>query len=141
MNLKREIYEVHIAYVNDAGYHAADPTLNGVQYPRIVDSRNNDNDDAKTLKKAYGLLGVAESFLSGRDDQVGYCYIIRVSDGLQIEKRKFGKLADIVIPDPEPEPEPEPTPDDGGESEPEPEPTPDPDANPDEGDEPENGGE
>ena len=125
MNLKREIYEVHIAYVNDAGYHAADPTLNGVQYPRIVDSKNNDNDDAKTLKKAYGLLGAAESFLSGRDDQVGYCYIIRVSDGMQIEKRKFGKLEDIVIPDPEPEPTPEP----------------EPEPNPDEGDEPENGGE
>ena len=105
MNMKREIYEVHLAYVNDQGYHASDPAVDGKTYPRIVDSKNNDNDVEKTLKKAMGFLGAAESFLSTRDDQVSYCYIIRVSDGYQIEKRVFGKIADVVIPDPEPEPE------------------------------------
>lgn len=122
MEYKREIYEVHIAYVNDAGYHAADPAVGGKTYPIIVDSRNNDNDLEKTLKKALGYLGGAESYLSTRDDQVSYCYIIRVSDGFQIEKRVFGKIANVVVPDEEPEPEPEPTP----EPEPEDEPTPEP---------------
>lgn len=119
MEYKREIYEVHIAYVNEAGYHASDPVLNGKQYPLIVDSKNNDNDIEKTLKKAYGYLGGAESILSTRDDQIGYCYIIRVSDGMQIEKRKFGKLENVVIPDEEPEPEPTPEPEDEPEDEPE----------------------
>lgn len=108
MEYRREIYEVHIAYVNADGYHASDPAVGGQTYPRIVDSRNNNNDLEKTLKKAMGFLGNAESYLSTKDDQVSYCYIIRVSDGYQIEKRVFGKIANIVIPDPEPEPEPEP---------------------------------
>lgn len=130
MEYKREIYEVHIAYVNDAGWHASDPAVGGKTYPRIVDSRNNDNDIEKTLKKARGFLGDAESFLSTRDDQVSYGYIIRVSDGFQIEKRVFGKIANVVVPDEEPEPEPEPEPT------PEPEPEPDPDADPEPEDEP-----
>ena len=117
MNMKREIYEVHLAYVNADGYHASDPAVDGKTYPRIVDSKANDNDVEKTLKKAMGFLGAAESFLSTRDDQVGYCYIIRVSDGYQIEKRVFGKLADVEVPDPEPEPEPEPTPEPEGDEE------------------------
>ena len=101
MEFKREIYEVHLAYVNDAGYHASDPDVDNKNYPIVVDSRNNDNDIEKTLKKAMGYLGAAESFLSTRDDQISYCYIIRVSDGYQIEKRVFGKLAPIVVPEPE----------------------------------------
>lgn len=99
MNIKREIYEVHIGYVNDAGFHSVDPKLGNVQYPIVIDSRNSNNDIEKTLKKAHGYLGAAENTLSTRDDQVSYCYIIRVSDGKQIEKRVFGKIADIVVPD------------------------------------------
>lgn len=107
MNMKREIYEVHLAYVNAAGYHASDPNVGGTQYPVVIDSKTHDNDTETTLKLAMGYLGAAESYLSRQDHQIGYCYLIRVSDGYQIEKRKFGKIADIVVPDPEPEPEPE----------------------------------
>lgn len=110
-NIKREIYEVHIGYVNEAGYHVSDPELSGETYPKVVDSKNNDNNVDLAFRKAMGYLGGAERALALRtDDQVDYCYIIRASDGLQIEKRKFGKLADIIVPDPEPEPEPEPEP-------------------------------
>ena len=106
--MKREIYEVHIAYVNSDGYHASDPTVNNRTYPIVVDSKNNNNDPKLTLRKAYGFLGEAEKYLANRsDDQIDYCYIIRVSDGFQIEKRVFGELA--VLPDPEPEPEEEET--------------------------------
>ena len=103
--MKREIYEVHLAYVNADGYHASDPSIGGTQYPRVVDSKNNDNSPEKALRKAYGYLGAAESVIANRDDQVSYCYIIRVSDGYQIEKRVFGKLAELPGPEPEPEPE------------------------------------
>lgn len=99
--MTREIFEVHMAYVNAAGYHASDPS----GYPKVIDSKTAeyDNDIEKARKKAYGYLGAAESALSTQDNQVGYCYIIRVSDGKQIECRKFGRIADL--PDPEPEPE------------------------------------
>jgi hypothetical protein len=103
MEIKREIFEVHLAYVNAEGFHACDPSIGGKQYPIVVDSKNNGNNIDYTLKKAYGYLGAAESVLSTRDDQVGYCYIIRVSDGYQIEKRVFGKLEPVIVPDPEPE--------------------------------------
>lgn len=88
-----------MAYVNSAGYHASDPE----GYPKVVDSRNHNNDTEKARRVSFGYLGAAESYLSQRDNQVGYAYIIRVSDGYQIEKRVFGKLEDL--PDPEPEPE------------------------------------
>lgn len=102
--MKREIYEIHIAYVNGAGYHASDPNVNGHQYPVVVDSQSNNNDLDLALRKAKGFLGEAEKYLSSQTDhQIDYCYIIRVSDGRQIETRKFGRIADL--PDPEPEPE------------------------------------
>lgn len=108
-NYKRDIYEVHIGYVNAQGYHVSDPELNGHTYPKVIDSKNNNNDTELALRKAKGFLGEAEKNLADRmDDQIDYCYIIRASDGRQIECRHFGKLIDIEIPDPEPEPDVEP---------------------------------
>lgn len=87
--------------MNADGYHASDPAVGGQTYPIIVDSRNNNNDLELTMRKAYGFLGEAEKYLlTQTDHQVDYCYIIRVTDGRQIEKRSFGYLADL--PDPEP---------------------------------------
>lgn len=114
--MKREIFEVHLAYVNEDGYHASDPNVNNTNYPVVVDSKNYDGDIEKARRIAYGKLGAAESWLSTRDNQISYAYIIRVSDGVQIEKRMFGKLADL--PDPEQTPEetePEAEPVEGGE--------------------------
>lgn len=101
--MKREIYEVHMGYVNADGYHASDPT----GYPKIVDSKTHNNNLEETRRAAYGYLGAAESYLAPRDNQVGYAYIIRSSDGMQIEKRVFGTIADLPDPEPSPEPEPE----------------------------------
>lgn len=95
--MKREIYEVHMTVVDANGTLSIDPG----EYPKSVDSRSYDNDLTKTLNRARGLLGAAESAMSTQDTrQVQFGYIIRVSDGLQIEKRLFGKIADL--PDPEP---------------------------------------
>ena len=94
--MKREIYEIHMSVVDANGTLTIDPT----GYPKSVDSRSYDNDMERTLNRARGLLGAAESAMSTQDTrQVQYGYIIRVSDGLQIEKRVFGKIADL--PDPE----------------------------------------
>ena len=88
-------------------------TIDPSGYPKSVDSKSYGNDLEKTLSRAYGLLGACESAMSTQDTrQVQYGYIIRVSDGMQIEKRKFGTLAEL----PDPEPEPEPEEDEGGES-------------------------
>lgn len=106
--MKREIFEIHMTVVDANGTLTIDPS----GYPKSVDSRSYDNDIEKTRKRAYGLLGEIEKAMSTQDTrQTQYGYIIRVSDGTQIEKRQFGKLADL--PDPEPEPEPEET--EGGE--------------------------
>jgi len=107
--MKREIYEVHMSVVDANGTLTIDPS----GYPKSVDSRSYNNDTETALRRALGYLGAAESDMSTKDTrQIQYAYIIRVSDGLQIEKRQFGKLADL--PDPEPEPEPEPEPNQGG---------------------------
>lgn len=97
---KREIYEVHLSYVNGDGYHASDPNVNGHQYPVVVDSKSNNNDTDLAFRKAMGFLGEAEKYLSVQTDhQIDYCYVVRVSDGRQIEVRKFGKLTEIEEPE------------------------------------------
>ena len=95
--MERECYEIHMTVVDANGTLAIDPG----EYPKAVDSRSYDNDLEKTRMRAYGLLGEIEKNMSTQDTrQIQYGYIVRVSDGLQIERRKFGKLADL--PDPEP---------------------------------------
>lgn len=96
--MKREIFEVHMTVVDANGNITVDPS----GYPKTEDSKLRGNDVELALKRAMGLLGAAESAMSTQDTrQVQYAYIIRVSDGRQIDKRVFGKLAEL--PDPEPE--------------------------------------
>ena len=57
MNLKREIYEVHLAYVNADGYHASDPNVGGTQYPVVIDSKTHDNNVEETLRSIHTGLG------------------------------------------------------------------------------------
>lgn len=96
--MKREAYEIHLTVVDANGTITVDPT----GYPKTVDSRSYDNDLERTLNRAKGLLGAAESSMSTQDTrQVQYAYIVRVSDGMQIDKRVFGKIAEL--PDPETE--------------------------------------
>ena len=102
--MKREIYEIHMTVV-DANWNI---TIDPMGYPKIEDSKLRDNDVEKTRMRAYGLLGEIEKNMSTVDTrEIQYGYIIRVSDGMQIEKRLFGKLKDLPDPEPEPEPEPE----------------------------------
>ena len=110
--MKREIYEIHKTVVDANGAITIDPS----GYPKKEDSMLRDNDLEKTLKRAYGLLGEIEKEMSTQDTrQIQYGYIIRVSDGVQIAKRLFGKIADLPDPEPEPEDEPEEPEENGGE--------------------------
>lgn len=95
--MRREIYEVHAKIVDANGTYNP---LSG--YPKVYDSRSYGNDLDKTLQRARGGLYEALEAMAKVDTrQVQEAYIIRVSDGLQIELEKFGELAEL--PDPEPE--------------------------------------
>ena len=95
--MQREIYEVTAKVVDANGTFN---TLTG--YPKVYDSRNYDNDLAKTLQRARGGWHEALDAMSKIDTrQVQFATIIRVSDGVQIALEKIGALADL--PDPEPE--------------------------------------
>ena len=100
MLVKREYFEVHVTVVDANGNVTIDPS----GYPKIEDSKTRDNNIELAYQRAMGLLGKAESDMSVVDTrQIQYAYIIRGSDGKQLEVRRFGKLADLDIPDPEPE--------------------------------------
>jgi hypothetical protein len=99
MDVKREFFEVHLTVVEANGNVTLDPT----GYPKIEDSKLRDNDIYKAYDRARSLLGAAESDMGVKRDtrQIQYAYLVRGSDGKQLEVRRFGSLADIVVPDPE----------------------------------------
>ena len=93
--MQREIYEVTAKVVDANGTYN---TLTG--YPKTFDSRSYQNDLEKTLQRAKGEMFDALGAMCKIDTrQVQFAMIIRVSDGLQIEKEVIGKLAEL--PDPE----------------------------------------
>jgi hypothetical protein len=96
MIVKRDYFEVHLTVVDANGNVTIDPT----GYPKIEDSKLRNNDIDKALDRARGLLGACESDMSTHDTrQCQYGYIIRGSDGKQIEVRRFGKIADLEVPE------------------------------------------
>ena len=92
----REIFEVYAKIVDSNGAYS---TLSG--YPKSFDTNNYDGDLEKTTNRAYSEWYAALSAMGKRDDrQIQFAMIIRASDGLQIECKKYGGFP----PDPEPEP-------------------------------------
>ena len=101
--MKREIYEVYAKVVDANGAYN---TLSG--YPKSFDSHSYDDDIEKAEKRAYGEYYDCLGVMSKRDDrQQQIAMIIRASDGMQIEMKHIGNIADLPDPEPEPEPEPE----------------------------------
>ena len=99
----REIYEVY-AQIVDANGNFAD--LSG--YPKVVDSKNYDNDTERAKMRAYSYWHDALAKMGVRDDrQLQFATIIRVNDGQQIALECFGRIADLPDPPP-PEEAPEP---------------------------------
>lgn len=95
--MRREIFEVHAKIVDANGTYNS---LSG--YPKVYDSRSYGNDIDKTLQRARGGWHEALEEMSKIDTrQVQEAYIIRVSDGLQIEIEKIGKLAELPDPNAE----------------------------------------
>ena len=99
--MKREIYEVNAKVVDAAGGYN---NLSG--YPKSFDSHQNNDDLEKNRNKAYAEFDAAGSAgytaaASGRPLTV--VSLMRVSDGLQIDKKCIGAMPEL--PDPESEAE------------------------------------
>ena len=92
--MNREIYIVK-AYIVDAN-----GTFNPLTgYPMTFDSKNYNHDLEKTRQRAYGQWHQALADMSKIDTrQLQVASIIRMSDGLQIERARFGYLH--PLPDP-----------------------------------------
>jgi len=106
MIIKREIYEVSAKVVDAAGGYS---DLSG--YPQSFDSKHNNDDLDKTRNKAYAAFdaaGQAGYTAAANGRPLTIVGLVRVSDGLQIEKKCIGKMPVTEVPDPEPDPEPEP---------------------------------
>jgi hypothetical protein len=94
--MQREIFEVYAKVVDANGAYN---TLDG--YPKVIDSKHHQNSIDKAMSKAYAEWHACLASMYTRDDrQEQIAMIIRVSDGLQIEMKKIGELAQL--PDPEP---------------------------------------
>ena len=105
----REIYEVMAKAVDASGGYN---NLNG--YPKTFDSHQNEDNLEKAYNKAQAAYNDAASAgytaaNSGRPLTI--VSLIRISDGLQLNKVRIGKMPEL--PDPEPEPEPEEPSEDG----------------------------
>ena len=103
--MKREIYEVSAKVVDASGAYN---NLSG--YPQSFDSHQNNDDLDKARNKAYAAFDAAGSAgytaaASGRPLTI--VSIVRISDGLQLDKKCIGAMPEL--PDPEPQEE-------GGES-------------------------
>ena len=95
--MNREIYQVNALIVDANG------TFNPLSgYPKTFDSKGYGNDLNKTKQRAYGEYHEALGAMCKVDTrQIQIAHIIRISDGLQIERSVIGELAQL--PDPEPE--------------------------------------
>lgn len=103
--MKREIYEVSAKAVDANG---SCNNLNG--FPKLFDSHQNYDDLEKNRNKAYAAYDDAGSqgytaCANGRPLTI--VSLLRISDGMQIEKKCIGKMPELPDPEPEPETEPE----------------------------------
>ena len=96
--MQRQIYIVDAAVVDANGAYNK---VSG--YPKTFDSRNYDNDLAKTRRRAEGDAAEAYGAMCKRDDRQLQTVILMTADGGVLDRKYIGKIADL--PDPEPEPE------------------------------------
>lgn len=90
MAIKRQIFEVYAKVVDANGAYN---TLSG--YPKAFDSRNYDNDLDKTLKRAQGEFSDTWGTMCKRDDRQLQTVILMSADGLIIDRKTDGEIADI----------------------------------------------
>jgi hypothetical protein len=89
--MKREIYEVYAKVVDANGSYN---TLS--DYPKVFDSKLNNNDINQTLSKAYGEYYTTLGTLYKREDRQLQTVMLIRSDGLVLEYRSIGEIAEIA---------------------------------------------
>lgn len=104
--MQRQIYEVYAKVVDANGNYN---TLTG--YPKVFDSHHYNDDVNKTLLRATGEFASTWSGFCTREDRQLQLVILMTADGLIIDRKVIGQIADLpdpIIPEPTPEPEDEP---------------------------------
>ena len=88
--MKRQIYIVtaHIVDANGA-FHVLDG------YPKTFDSKNYDNDIDKTQRRSEGEFAEAWGAMCKRDDRQMQTVILMTADGIVIDKKFSGRIADV----------------------------------------------
>ena len=94
--IKHEIYEVFAKIVDANGGYS-----NMQGYPKTFDSHQNKDDIDATHSKAMASFHAAlsEMYPLASNRQKQFVYIIRASDGVQIEREEIGEITGY--PDPE----------------------------------------
>ena len=88
--MKRQVFEVYAKVVDSTGAYN---TLSG--YPKVFDSRSYDNDIDKTLKRATGEFCETFGAMCKRDDRQLQMVLLMSADGLVIDKKCLGALAEL----------------------------------------------
>ena len=88
--MKRQVFEVYAKVVDANGAYN---TLSG--YPKVFDSRSYDNDIDKTLKRATGEFCETFGAMCKRDDRQLQMVLLMSADGLVIDKKCLGALAEL----------------------------------------------
>lgn len=102
----REIYVVNAKVVDASGAYS---DLTG--YPVSFDSHHNYDDIEKTEAKAMASFYSAcsaGSTAKANGRPLTVVTIMRMSDGMQVDGKRIGKMPELPDPEPEPEQEPEP---------------------------------
>lgn len=94
--MQRQIFEVYAKVVDANGSYN---TLSG--YPKVFDSRSYNNDIDKALLRATGEFSSTYGTMCLRDDRQLQSVILMSADGLVIDHKSIGRIADV--PDSSPE--------------------------------------
>ena len=87
--MRREIFEVYAKIVDANGAYN---TLSG--YPKTFDSRNYDGDIEKARRRAEGEFSETWGAMCKRDDRQVQVVLLLTCDGIVLDSKRYGALAD-----------------------------------------------
>jgi len=87
--MRREIFEVYAKVVDANGAYN---TLSG--YPKVFDSRSYEGDIEKTRRRAEGEFSETWGAMCKRDDRQVQTVMLLTSDGVLLESKRYGVIAE-----------------------------------------------
>jgi len=88
--MQRVIYEVYAKIVDANGSYN---TLTG--YPKVFDSKTNDNDAGKTLQRAKGEFHDTIGAMCKRDDRPMQMVMLMTADGRVVDREVLGAVPEL----------------------------------------------